>query len=477
MNVGMGLRENSRLEWLLAVAVLAGCGPGAESASGDTDGADSGGTSGGSEGGSEGGSDSSTSADPPGTSDSTGDSTGSTTAPDPTETDSTGAEPTQWPPAEGPPTEGWFVFAGTTDPDADRADCLYRWEPDGDPVELLCASSPDLPDQSRLIGAAPPAEGSRYAWALTETLELDVYPETIRRIDALTGDLEYVAQWSADPNGGPSRHLQKMIPIDDDCVAWQIEILPLGGDGFDEVGVSCVGEYPDPELGEVGVHQTLQGVLEDGRLVVEVDGGVLEIVDPVSEDRDTITGMRSGAVAVDGQRVAYEAPGKFFDAHVAVWTAGETAHLDTPIGPSPGIGLSPSGDVLVGSGAVWRWDGTEGGDAEELPGLAGALGLLDFVTVGDYTGLRASTFDPQSGIAFASDAEVSSICGEEQWGRTLARVHDSEEVVLVHTQTDPESPQRHHIFSCRPNGEPVDLLEGTDMRGKTLPQIGWELSL
>jgi hypothetical protein len=385
--------------------------------------------------------------------------------------------PEEWPDSEGPPTEGWFVFAGTSDAEADRMDCLYRWEPASAPIEVFCpaALEPVEEPPSRLLGAAGPADGSGFAWAMTEEFALDQYPEYIWRIDARTGDTEYVASWDADPNGGPSRHLQTMIPVDDECVAWQIRVQPLGGDAFDQLGVSCVGEFPDPEFGDSGVIQELRGVLDDGRLLVEVDSG-LQLIDPMSGEA-TMTGIGSDAFAHDGQRIAFVAAGEFLDVRAALWDDGTVTEMNDPLPRPAGLGFLPSGDVLVGSAPVLRWNGTDATDGVRLPGLDIALATLEFVPVGDYTGFRVSESDTEDGIAFASDIAVSSVCGPDHRARGVAKVSDSGEVVLVYTQTDPESEHKNHVFSCRPNGEPVDLLEGTGLRGKTLPTFDSALGL
>lgn len=391
-------------------------------------------------------------------------STGS--IPDPSSS-STGTEPEPepWPDGEGPPTQGWFVFAGKPVGEPGGFDCLYRWQPDRAPTQLWCgADEPEV----RLRHVLPPKPDSAILFTSTEELALDIYPEALWRIDASTGDMQQIAEWDGDPNGGTALHVERMFAVDDSCVAVQLRRQPIDSPWIDDLHIACVDEGLGDPLFPTASTIELRGVLDDGRLLAQLELGTLVLIDPTDGTSTTISTTPPSAFAHDGQRIAFTV-GLDLQNEVRLWDDRNIATAGNLIHVSPSLGFHPDGHVLVGAGEVSRWAGIDAENVTALLDSPNALGYGDFLRVGDYTGMHVSEFDLTFGIAFASDSHVSPVCGEEQHGRILARVHATDEVLLVHTETDPRSPSRFHIFSCRPGGEPVDLLDGYDLVGTTLP--------
>lgn len=320
----------------------------------------------------------------------------------------------------------------------------------------------------RLRHALPPRLGSEMMFVATEELALDIYPEALLRIDVRDGAVERIAEWPGDRNGGTAVHVVRIFAVDDACVAVQLQRQPFGASPTDVLHVACVDVGLGDPILERAPNKELLGVLDDGRLLVRLDPGGFVVVDPQDDSSTTISALPPGAFAHDGQRVAVAA-GVDLQNEVRVWDEGDVAVAGDLVGASPSLGFAPNGDVLVGATEVARWNGMDGAAVTALHDSPIAHGYGAFLRVGAYTGVQVSETDLAFGIAFASDTHVSPVCGADQWGRNLALVHASDEVLLVHTDIDPRSAARFHIFSCRPGGEPVDLLDGHDLVGTTLP--------
>ncbi len=369
-----------------------------------------------------------------------------------------------WPRDEGPPTEGWFVFAGG--PPDEPGECLYRWDHDDLPSSLMCVTGIE-----ELVAAVPPRPGSTHVFAATEQHPLDASTATVWRVDALTGEQVIVDSWETEIQGEPSRDLQQMIPVDEDCVALQIRVLdaePV----FDQVRIACVDGIGGQDLIMGPNAEHLLGVLDDGRVLVEQEPGGLVIVGPTSADVELVSdGTDVMGVAHDGQRVAFTVHAGITSAQVGLYDQGVTTWMTDTIEGQSSLAFDAGGHVVASSGNdVLRWDGTDQ-TAATIVG-DGGLGIVQYVSLDDALAFRAVVFDLHSGIGFLAGGQVSDFCGEEFNPGTPARLSQSDEVIAVFPERDAASSHFGHILSCRPNAEPIDLFdpfEDIDLHGQTLP--------
>ncbi|MCH9679860.1 MAG: hypothetical protein K0V04_00375 [Deltaproteobacteria bacterium] len=369
-----------------------------------------------------------------------------------------------WPRGEGPPTEGWFSFVD--DPSGDGFDCLYRWDPDAPPTALMCGS--DQSPAGAITVALPPRPGSPFSFAVMEQDFLDVREATWWRIDAATNEQIIVDTWDVENQGEPVRWLREMIPVDDDCVALKTQLL-TPQPNVDELRVACIGGNAGQDLLVGPGSEDLLGVLDDGRLVVERNPGGLIVVDPTSLETEPVSGGEDVfTVSHDGQRIAFSVLEPIATTRIGLWDSGVTTWMTDVLGPQPTLGFDPDANVLASSGgSIYVWDGTDDTAGNDIGG--GGLGVTRFVGLDETVGYRAVVTDLQAGIGFIAEGTTSSLCGSRLNPQGPARLSDSSEVIVVYNEGDAGDAGVGRIFSCRPNGDTHDLLDGTGIDGSVLP--------